>query len=399
MTTIRAVRCVRVEGHGDVLVSEERQVGMLDIHPAYAARGPVGGGGRSVAGAVGAITAVYVEVEANDGAVGLFGPIFDETATLIERKLAPYLVGQDALAGEYLWDLMYRQDRHARAGYEMIAISAVDNALWDLRGKLMGQPVYRLLGGPTRERVPCYASMLGSSLEPERVRERAQAMVAAGFKAQKWFFRYGPGDGLEGMERNIALAHTVREAVGPHVELMFDCWMGWDATYAIRLLAQIADVRPRWLEEPVPPDRVSDLALIRREGRTPIATGEHEYTRWGFLRLLQAEAVDVIQADPDWGGGISELVKIVTLASAYGRQVVPHGHSVAPAVHIVAAMPPATCPLAEYLVRHVPAKQHFSRTPLVPENGSIALPSAPGLGLDLDPDKVERRTVLWEARG
>ncbi len=394
MATIRAVRCVRVEGYGDVLAPEERQVGMLDIYPTYAARGPVGGGG-----APGAITAVYVEVESDEGAVGLFGPIFDETATLIERKLAPHLVGQDPLAGEYLWDLMYRQDRHARAGYEMIAISAVDNALWDLRGKLMGQPVYRLLGGPTRERVPCYASMLGSSLEPERVRERAQAMVAAGFGGQKWFFRYGPGDGLEGMERNIALARTVREAVGPHVELMFDCWMGWDATYAIRLLTQIADVRPRWLEEPVPPDRVSDLALIRREGRTPVATGEHEYTRWSFLRLLQAEAVDVIQADPDWGGGISEIVKIVTLASAYGRQVVPHGHSIAAAVHIIAAMPPATCPMAEYLVRNVPAKQHFSRHPLVPENGSIALPTVPGLGLDLDVDKVERRTVLWETRG
>lgn len=391
MATLQAVRCVRVEGHGEVIASEERQVGMLDIYPAYAQRGASGGGADVP------INAVYVEIVSDEGAVGLFGPIFDETAVLIERKLAPYLVGQDPMAGEYLWDLLYRQDRHARAGYEMIAISAVDNALWDLRGKLMAQPVYRLLGGPSRQRVPCYASMLGSSLEPERVRERAQAMVAAGFGGQKWFFRYGPGDGLAGMDRNVALAHTVREAVGPQVELMFDCWMGWDATYALRLLERIADVRPRWVEEPVPPDRVGDLALIRREGRVPVATGEHEYTRWGFLRLLQADAVDVIQADPDWCGGISELVKIVTLASAYGRQVVPHGHSVAAAVHVVAAMPPATCPLAEYLVRHVPAKQHFALKPLVPENGSIALPTTPGLGLDLDPDKIERRVVLWEA--
>ena len=140
---------------------------------------------------------------------------------------------------------------------------------------------------------------------------------------------------------------------------------------------------------------MGDLALIRREGRTPIATGEHEYTRWGFLRLLQAEAVDVMQADPDWCGGISELVKIVALASAYGRQVVPHGHSVAAAVHVIAASAPATCPMAEYLVRAVPAKQWFHAHPLVPEGGSFALPNVPGLGLDLDDAKIEERTPLW----
>lgn len=391
MTTITAVRAVRVAGRGDLPVAEERQVGMLDIYPQFAACP----GAATSGGGVRRVEAVYVEIDTDDGATGRFGPIFDETAAIIRLKLAAHLIGQDPLAGEYLWDLLYRSDRHARTGNQMMAISAVDNALWDVRGKLWGQPVYRLLGGPTRERVPCYASMLGHSLEPGLVRERAQDMKARGFGAQKWFFRHGPADGLAGMERNAALARTVRDAVGPDVELMFDCWMGWDATYAIRMLERIAEVRPRWLEEPVPPDRVGDLALIRREGRTPVATGEHEYTRWGFLRLLQAEAVDVIQADPDWCGGVSELTKIVTLASAFGRQVVPHGHSVAAAAHVVAASPPATCPMAEYLVRAVPAKQFFHRHPLVPDSGSLALPTAPGLGLELDDDKIEERTELW----
>lgn len=140
----------------------------------------------------------------------------------------------------------------------MLAISAVDNALWDLRGKLLGLPVYRLLGGPTRASIDCYASMLGHSLDPGLVRERAQAVVQEGYKAQKWFFRYGPSDGLEGMQRNVDLARTVREAAGPNIEIMFDCFMGGDITYVIRLLERIAEYRPRWLEEPVPPDRIGD---------------------------------------------------------------------------------------------------------------------------------------------
>ena len=390
---ISAVRCFQLSGTAELEPTEERQVGMLDIYPEFAARAVARPAGASPQPAA-QLAATYLQIDTDDGVSGLFGPIFAETAVLIQRKLAPYLVGQDPLAGERLWDVLYRQDRHARKGYEMMAISAVDCALWDLRGKALGLPVYRLLGGPTRDRVECYASMLGHSLDPERVRERARSVVAQGFTAQKWFFRYGPGDGLIGMERNVALVRTVREAVGPVVEIMLDCWMGWDATYAIRVLEQIAEYRPRWLEEPVPPDRIADFVAIRRATTVPIATGEHEYTRWGFLQLLQADAVDVIQADPDWCGGISELVKICALASAYGRQVVPHGHSIHAALHVIAAQPPATCPLAEFLLRAQPAKQHFHQDYLRPEGGAIALPAGPGLGIEIDEAKVERRVEL-----
>lgn len=378
---IRAVHCFQVSGEGNFSTVEERQVGMLDILPEYAARGV---SGRATT----KITDTFVRIDTDEGVSGLFGPIFEETAPIIEKKLAPYLIGKDPLATEYLWDLLYRQDRHARKGYEMMAISAVDNALWDLRGKAAGLPVYRLLGGPTRTAIPAYASMLGFSHEPGKVRERAQWAVEQGFRAQKWFFRYGPNDGLDGMEKNVALIKTVREAVGPNIEIMVDCWMGWDTTYAVRMLERIAEYDPRWLEEPVPPDRVGDLAAIRRASNVPIATGEHEYTRWGFLQLLQAEAVDVIQADPDWCGGVSELVKICALASAYGKHVIPHGHSIHPAAHVIAAQSPATCPLAEFLLVHQPTKQHFFKTPLYPKNGVIPLPNEPGLGLELDESKI-----------
>ena len=155
---ITNVRCFTVSGPAVLEANEERQLQMLDIYPEYARRGPGSAEQR--------VTGTYVEVTTEDGTAGLFGPIFEETAPIILAKLRTRLLGLDALASELLWDIMYRQDRHARKGYEMMAISAVDCALWDLRAKLLGQPVYRLLGGPTRQQVDCYASMLGHSLDP-----------------------------------------------------------------------------------------------------------------------------------------------------------------------------------------------------------------------------------------
>ena len=384
---ITAVRCFQVTGPANHAKMEARQVGMLDVYPEFAARPHVQSSSPQA-------SAIYVEIGTDEGPTGLFGPIFEETVTLILGKLKPQLIGRDPLAYEKIWDVLYRQDRHARGGNQMMAISAVDNALWDLRGKIFNLPIYRLLGGPTRERVDCYASMLGFSHDPGLVRERAQMVVAQGFKAQKWFFRYGLTEGLEGMGRNVALIRTVREAVGPNIDIMVDAWMGWDATYAIRMLERIAEFRPRWLEEPVPPDRFADLAAIRRSSNVPIATGEHEYNRWNFLHLIQAEAVDVIQADPDWCGGISELVKIGSIASAFGKQMIPHGHSIHPAVNVIASQSPVTFPMAEYLLLHQPSKQQFHRTVMYPEGGSIALPTEPGLGFALDDAKIEQRVEL-----
>lgn len=381
---ISAVRCFQVTGPADIAPNEERQLQMLDIYPEYAARGVSQQRTTS-------LTATYVEIGTDDGVTGLFGPIFEETAFIIRRRLAPYLIGADPLAYERIWDVLYRQDRHARKGNQMMAISAVDCALWDLRGKVFGRPVYQLLGGPTRTEVACYASMLGHSLDLGLVRERARWGVAQGFKAQKWFLLHGPRMGLEGIERNVELVKTVRETVGPTIEIMLDCFMGGDATWAVQLLQRIEEYHPRWLEEAVPPDRLNDFADIRRRTRVPIATGEHEYTRWGFLQLLQSNAIDVIQSDPDWCGGITELVKICVLASAYGRPVIPHGHSLLPAINVIASQSPTTCPMAEYLILAQASKQHFHQRRVEPTGGAIALPTEPGLGLAIDPSRVERQ--------
>jgi L-rhamnonate dehydratase len=159
---------------------------------------------------------------------------------------------------------------------------------------------------------------------------------------------------------------------------------------------RMAPYHPRWLEEPVQPDRIESYAEIRRATGIPIAGGEHEYTRWGFKVLLDAEGVDVVQADPDWAGGLTEMPKICALASAYDRQVIPHGHSVLPALHLVASQSPAVCPLLEYLVLHNAAKQWFHKEQFVPEQGVVRLPQRPGLGIELDEARIlAQRELHW----
>jgi L-rhamnonate dehydratase len=285
-------------------------------------------------------------------------------------------------------------DRHGRSGYFVTGVSSIDIALWDLKGKAWNQPVYRLLGGPTRMEIPAYASMLGFSTEPQAAAKQAEEKKAKGYTAQKWFFRYGPGDGSEGMAKNLDMAHAVREAVGPGYVLMFDAFWGWDLAYATAMVQGLEEVQPRWMEEPVAPERVGSLRRLREASGVPIATGEHVYTRWQTKELLVAEAVDVLQNDPDWTGGITEQVKICALASAFEIPVVAHGHSLLPALHVAGAQSPSTVPYVEFLLRYQEVKQFFQHTIYRPENGSVALPDLPGLGLALDESKIERREMV-----
>ena len=365
----------------------DRQAQQLDIYTEFNQRapGPARGDGHPV-------TASYVEIQTDGGVSGMFGPIEAPQAFFIRSSLRSLLLGRDPLATELLFDQMIRLDRHGRSGFFMTAISAVDCALWDLKGKAWGQPVYRLLGGPTRTAIPAYASMLGFSVEPEAAARTAREYQAQGFGAQKWFFRYGPADGAEGLQRNIAMATAVREAVGPAYALMFDAFMGWDVPYAISMVRALAPLNATWMEEPLPPERVGALRQIRQAAAVPLATGEHVYTRWQVKELLAAEAVDVVQADPDWTGGISELVKICNLCSAFETQVVAHGHSLLPALHVAASQSPRVVPMVEYLVRHQEHKQFFHTPFFAPRNGQIEVPSLPGLGMVFDEHKIEART-------
>ncbi|MBT5713986.1 mandelate racemase/muconate lactonizing protein, partial [Candidatus Poribacteria bacterium] len=297
-------------------------------------------------------------------------------------------------ATEALQDQMLRMNRHGRSGLFMTGVSPVDCALWDLKGKALGLPIFRILGGPTRDAAPAYASMLGFSTEPAAAATRALEYKGMGFTAQKWFFRNGPGDGYEGQRKNLAMAEAVREAVGDGYPLMFDAFMGWTAQYATEMVRLLEPIRPTWMEEPVPPERVGELRRIRQAARVPIATGEHVYTRWQTKELLVGEAVDFLQNDPDWTGGITELVKVCALASAFDVPVVAHGHSLLAALHVAASQSPVTVPYVEYLVQGQESKQHFHKPIYRPSDGMVALPDLPGLGLVVDDDKIDRREEL-----
>ncbi len=391
---ITAVRLFEVQGEmafpGEFW--EERLIRPMDIYPEHKTQGAgwlaKAGDGRY------SMKSQFCEIETDEGLTGLGGPTTLEQAFIIQHELAPMLIGHDPLATERIWDRLYRSMVHGRKGTAMMALSVIDCALWDLKGKWAGVPVYRLLGGPVRESIPAYASMLGYSLEPELVAKRAKEMVARGYRAMKWFFREGPTDGKEGIAKNVELVRTLREAAGPDVDLMLDCWMSWDVPYTIDMARRLAPYEPRWLEEPVLPDKIPQYAEIRQAVSVPIAGGEHEYTRWGLKALMDARAVDVLQPDIYWAGGISEMLKICALASAYDLPVIPHGHSVPATVHLIASQPEPTCPLLEYLDKWNTIHQYFLKNPITPVDGKVTLPATPGLGMELDETKIQGRREL-----
>jgi L-alanine-DL-glutamate epimerase-like enolase superfamily enzyme len=379
---------------------EERLARPIDVYPEFKAQTAADGywmpqriePGRS------RVISVFLEIDTDEGVTGLAGPVPHEVAWIIDREFRGVVEGADPLASERLWDVMYREAVHGRKGATMMAISAIDCALWDLKGRWLAQPVYRLLGGPIRTSAPAYASMLGYSLEPDLAARRTREKVAQGFRALKWFPRWGPTDGREGMERNVELVETLREAAGPDVAIMIDAWMSWNRPYTLDFARRVEPLGVYWIEEPVLPDKIALCAEIRRASPVPIATGEHEYTRWGQKALLDAGASDFLQADTYWAGGLSEMVKICTLASTYDIPVIAHGHSVPANTHLTMAMPELLCPMIEYLVKWQELLQFFWKEPVKPVDGVITVPDRPGFGMEIDADKIESEDELrWSS--
>ena len=371
---------------------EERLIQPIDVYPEYRARQRKEM--RSTDGAGLPISSVFIEIETDEGITGIGGPTSIYVAFIAFRQFRDLLIGEDPVATERLWDIMYRSAVHGRKGEAMFAISVIDCALWDLRGKWANAPVYQLLGGPIRKEIPSYASALGYSIEPERAFKQAKAFADEGYKATKWFVRNGPADGHEGIRKNVELIRTLREAVGPDVEIMIDAWMSWDVPYTVRMSELLLEYRPYWIEEPVMPDKIDQYAEIRERSLVRTAGGEHEYTRWGIKQLLDVRAVDFVQADTYWAGGISELQKIITLGSVYDIPVIPHGHSTPANAHLSAAAPILNVPWIEYLVKWNEVHQHFLKNPLKPVNGLITVSDRPGLDMELDPAKFETEKYL-----
>ena len=179
---------------------------------------------------------------------------------------------------------------------------------------------------------------------------------------------------------------------------MLDAWSSWDVPYTIQMAERLADYDVRWIEEPVLADKIDACAEIRRRSKVPIATGEHEYTRWGLKQLMDARAADVLQPDIYWAGGISEMVKIAALASVYDLVLIPHGHSTPATAQFIAAQSPTLCPILEYLIKWNEIHQFFFLNPLKPVDGMISVPVRPGMGIELDEAKIEtERELRWSA--
>ena len=390
---IDAVELLELHGHytEEAGVDHQWQVNPLDVYDELR-RAPYRdnpAGRRDVP-----YVAIYIRIRTSAGLDGLYGPIEREAAAIVLEDLQRFMIGKDALAGEVLWDQMYRSNRQSRAGIFMMAISACDNALWDLRGKFFGVPVWRLLGGPSRDKVEMYASALGFSLEFDAVRKRALELKNEGFRYQKWFMGYGPGSGPEGMTKNVELVKTLRETLGDECEIMFDAYSGWDQDYALEWAKRVEQYRPFWMEEVTHPEKVDSFAAIRKGTSVPLASGEHFYGRWEIERYLQANTISIVQADPEWCGGVSELVKIGTVASLHDMRVIPHGHSLRAAIHVILSQSPMTFPLGEYLVIKMRNYMHFEKNPLVVEQAHIARPTGPGFDIQLDESKIESQKLL-----
>jgi L-alanine-DL-glutamate epimerase-like enolase superfamily enzyme len=192
------------------------------------------------------------------------------------------------------------------------------------------------------------------------------------------------------------MVRRLRAAVGDDATIMFDCFMGWDLEHARRMFPVLMEANPKWIEEPFPPRFLDDFRAIHREfPNAPLATGEHLYTRWEVKPFLDEGLLTVVQSDPDWCGGITELVRICEMAASYGVKVVPHGHTIAAAIQVIAAQPETICPLVEVLPRHHRRMHWFHRDRIEPVRGMVAVPQAPGLSIEWDESSVrERREVF-----
>ncbi len=328
----------------------------------------------------GVLGSVIVEIEDESGRTGYgLSSCGIPGAFIIEHHFKRFLTGSYPHQTEKLWDQMWRSSMHyGRKGLPIMATSAVDLALWDLLGKQRQEPVYALIGGKVKDEIHMYATTPNA--------EYAKSM---GFWGAKMALPHGPADGRAGLLNNLRMAQEARAKVGDDFELMFDCWMSLDVPYTIELARVLEPVRIKWLEEFLPPDDYDGLADVRKSVRSCwLTTGEHEYTRFGFLEILKRRSIDVLQPDLTWCGGLTEALKIAHMAKAYNVPVVPHVSSMF-SYHF--AMAQTNCPFTEFIIlgprgdKVVPVFGDIFTDEPLPVNGRMRLSDKPGWGLTLNP--------------
>lgn len=325
---------------------------------------------------------LVVEVEAENGIVGFAVSTGGEPAAwIVEKHLARFVEGAAVDDLDRIWDQMYLSTLfYGRKGIVLNAISCVDLALWDLKGKLRDEPVYSMLGGPVRDELVFYATGSRPDL--------AQKM---GFVGGKLPLHHGPAEGEDGLRRNLSLLKEMRSLVGDDFWLMYDCWMSLDLEYALRLATLCAEFNLKWIEEALLPDDYWGYADLRRniQRKMLVSTGEHEATRWGFKLLLEMGCADILQPDVGWCGGLTELIKIADMADEKAVLVVPHGSSVY-SYHF--AITRHNSPFSEFLMmapdadRVIPMFSPLLLQEPIPNNGRMKVPDRPGFGVQLNLD-------------
>lgn len=327
---------------------------------------------------IGVLGALVVEIETEDGVVGVAtGSGGAPAAWLIKHHFARFVVGEDARNFNRIWDEMFRASLpYGRKGLPVMAISAVDLALWDLVGKVRGEPVYNLIGGLSRDEISFYCTT-----------PAPDAIKALGFWGAKVPLPHSHFDGEEGLRRNVEFLAAHRHAVGAAFPLMVDCYMSLTVPYAIRLAEACRNLDIYWWEEVLPPDDVEGYRQIKQAHPTlKWTTGEHEYSRFGFRRLIEERTIDILQPDVMWVGGMTELLRIAAHAAAYDTLVVPHG-SGPYSYHFIASQTGAA--FCEYVAASPdgrtiqPVFGNLFLGEALPVNGRLRVSDAPGFGMTL----------------
>lgn len=333
----------------------------------------------------------FVKVETDEGLHGWGEASLPMKCPAVARAvgdIAPLVIGMDPINSEACWQRMYRHSYWRGGPILTSSISGIDTALWDIKGKIYGEPVYRLLGGAVRNKALAYAN-LGLSTDPEVFRNRAAAAMALGYQTFK-FYPLPPVGAHETpatIERIAACCRAVRETIGPDRQFGLDFHGRCQAALAVRIEAAVRDTQPMWIEEPVPPENAASLQRCAEKFKTPIATGERLFTRWGFKDLLAAHWADVIQPDVSNAGGISEMAKIGALAEMHGIAVAPHNPNgpvqCMASLHLAFALPAFSVLEHRHDIGDAFAK-FASAYPAISAEGYFEPPTGPGLGIELD---------------
>jgi len=313
---------------------------------------------------------------------------------VIERRIKPKLIGEDPMKIERIWMKMYMGGTRkpiARGDY-IAAMSRVDNALWDLIGKTLDQPVYKLLSGYTnRVRVYAAGGYYAEGKTIEDLIKEMESNVAEGFTAVKMKvggWRFGIS-----MKTDVQRVKAVREAIGDEIDLMIDANNAWNAYEAKKFAKLIEPYHPFWFEEPVHPDDIEGSLEVKASTSIPIASGENEFTHYGFRDLISRRAVDIVQADPNISGGLTEIRKIAAMADAYHIHFAPHGGHIVGS-HAVAAFPNGLI-VECYASKASPYRDpdpppRLYTDPLKVKNGWIEIPDKPGFGMEIIEKTAEK---------